>query len=358
MAAPLLHTNVQPGRTPYSQEALLIESLARVNVDRILCTSPGRAQFAVAAAGSLPNAKIVCSYMDLYRATLAREQTREGPINMRIDCGADLPAAEVDLVALPFSASGEAELTRELIQQGHERLRIGGRMFASTDRPTDTWLGEQMRKAFAKVERRATPIGVLYLATKTSPLKKLKNFACDFVFRDRGRLIHAFSRPGVFSHRQIDSGARQLIEVMAVSPGDRVLDIGCGSGVVALAAACRAEEVTVHAFDSNARSIECTSRGAALNGLTRITTELNADGRLTSGGKFDVAVANPPYYAGFRIAEHFLAVARASLRIGGRAYFVTKQPEWYVENMPKYFDDLTFSELKNYHLVRGLRPDN
>ena len=40
-----------------------------------------------------------------------------------------------DVMAFPFSASGEAELTRELIQAGHEQLRLGGRMYASTDNP-------------------------------------------------------------------------------------------------------------------------------------------------------------------------------------------------------------------------------
>ena len=50
------------------------------------------------------------------------------------------------------------------------------------------------------------PGGAVYVATKTEPLKKIKNFECEFAFRDRGRLIRAVSRPGVFSHRSIDAG--------------------------------------------------------------------------------------------------------------------------------------------------------
>ena len=82
--------------------------------------------------------------------------------------------------------------------------------------------------------------GALYLATKTRPLAKLKNFTCEFVFRDRQRLIRAVSRPGVFAHRRVDPGARALMEVMEIEPGARVLDMGCGSGTVALAAVVRA----------------------------------------------------------------------------------------------------------------------
>jgi 16S rRNA (guanine1207-N2)-methyltransferase len=185
----------------------------------------------------------------------------------------------------------------------------------------------------------------------------VKNFACEFAFRDCGRLIRAFSRPGVFSHRHLDPGARQLMEEMEISGGDRVLDIGCGAGVVALAAACRADDVSVHAVDSSARAIECTLRGAELNELTNVTTELNADGQFANGGgAFDVALANPPYYAGLRIAEHFLTVARFALRPGGRVTVVTKQPAWFARHMPSWFDDVTLTERKCYHIFRGRSP--
>ena len=47
-----------------------------------------------------------------------------------------------------------------------------------------------------------------------------------------------------------------------------------------------------------------------LNGLTNLTTELNADGKYDGSGGYDVALANPPYYSGFRIATHFLTAGR------------------------------------------------
>src|SRR5207302_6985060 len=137
----------------------------------------------------------------------------------------------------------------------------GGRLLAATSSCDDQWLHGEMRKLFDKVTRRPLEEGVLYLAAKTAPLKKRKNFECEFAFRDQGRLIKAVSRPGVFSHRSLDAGARALVNTMTVRPGDHVLDLGCGSGVVALAAAARAENVAVVAVDSHARAIECTARG-------------------------------------------------------------------------------------------------
>jgi 16S rRNA G1207 methylase RsmC len=324
---------------------------------RLICTSPGLAQFAGAAARALPRAVVTCTYLDLYRANLASNSWRGMPTNLRIDCVADLANEEADVVAFPFSSGGEAELTRDFIQAGCERLKIGGKMYAATDNRNDKWLGEQLRKLFRKLERREVSEGMLYVGTKTEPLKKIKNFSCEFAFRDRGRLIRAYSRPGVFSHRHIDPGARHLIEEMHVEAGERVLDIGSGAGVVALAAACRDERVTVHAVDSNARAVQCTQRGAELNGLENVTAELNADGKYVGAGSYDLALANPPYYSGYRIAQHFLTAGRDALRPGGKMLVVTKQPDWYEQKMPQWYDDVSVIERKGYYVFHGMRPE-
>jgi 16S rRNA (guanine1207-N2)-methyltransferase len=341
---------------PHAQEEILIGAIPRMVANRLICTSAGLAQFAVAAARAFSDAVVSCTYFDSYRAGLASNHWQDLPGNLRIDCAADLPVDQADVVALPFSASGEAELTRELIQAGHERLRLLGKLIATTDNTDDSWLGGQLGKVFRKLERASSTAGALYVGTKTEPLKRMRNFACEFAFRDRGRLIRAFSRPGVFSHRRVDPAARHLINEMRINAASRVLDIGCGAGVVALAAACRAEDVTVHAVDSNARAVQCTQRGAELNGLTNLTTELNACGNYAGAGRYDLALANPPYYSGFRIAQHFLTAGREALRPGGQILVVTKRPDWYRENMPDCYDDVKASERKGYYVAEGVRP--
>jgi 16S rRNA (guanine1207-N2)-methyltransferase len=88
-----------------------------------------------------------------------------------------------------------------------------------------------------------------------------------------------------------------------------------------------------------------------------VTTELNADGRFSGAGGYDVALANPPYYAGFRIAEHFLTAGRAALRPGGRIFVVTKQPAWYAQRMPDLFEGVSAVERKGYHVFQALRSE-
>jgi 16S rRNA (guanine1207-N2)-methyltransferase len=299
--------------------------------------------------------------LDVYLADEARQYLeQEGGVEggageraVQVVCSADFPDAEFDLAALPIDFRGEAELTRDLLQAAHCRLAVGGRLLSATGNPEDQWLHDELRKMFPKVTRRPFDQGVLYLATKTTPLKKLKHYEAEFAFRDRDQLIKAISRPGVFNHRGLDAGARALVNTMQIAEGARVLDLGCGSGVVAFAAALRAPNVTVVAVDSHARAIDCTERGAALNGITNVRTLLNADGETGEPGTFDLVVGNPPYYSDYRIAEIFLQGARKALRPGGTLLIVTKAVAWYEERLPESFDHVQRHVHKLYSVLEA-----
>ena len=106
------------------------------------------------------------------------------------------------------------------------------------------------------------------------------------------------SRPGVFAHRRVDSGARALMEVMELESHQRVLDMGCGSGTV-FWRPLSLPGVKVHAIDSNARAVECTLCGKAVNGLTGFTVQLDSQGDIPEPGTYDLFLANPPYYLNF-----------------------------------------------------------
>ena len=153
--------------------------------------------------------------------------------------------------------------------------------------------------------------------------------------------------------RSLDGGARALINTMEVRDGDRILDLGCGSGVVAFAAAFRAQRVSLVAVDSHARAVECTIQGAQLNSLDNVTVVLNANGQVPGPGTFDLALGNPPYYSDYRIAEVFVQGARRALKPGGKLLIVAKSYAWYETRMPELFDDVKLHEHKQYTVVEG-----
>ncbi len=341
-------------------EARALDVAREIGGDRLLCTTLGRAQAARLLAAERPGARVACWFLDEFQQRLAVAEAGDAP-NLAIEVAADAPDALVDLAVVPLSMRGEAELARDIVQSAWQRLEVGGTLVAAVDNPRDRWLREQLAAWFDKVRVITHDDATVYAARKDGAPRKVKDFRCEFTFRDHGRLLRAVTRPGVFSHRRVDPGARQLLAAVAVTPGARVLDIGCGAGVVGIALAARDPTITVLGIDSHARAVECTRAGAALNGLANMTAELNSSGDYGSlkawrPNGFDLAVANPPYYGDFAIARRFLDAAWASLKPDGRVWLVTKSPDWYRENMPAAWVDVEVRESKRYWIVRAVKP--
>lgn len=341
--------------------------------NRILCSSLGRGQAAAALAKERAGAAVTLWYLDQYWQFLAAAEIGDQR-GLTILCSADFPAGPFDLAVLPFSFRGEAELTRDLIQDAFDRLAIDGHLVVTTDNPRDRWLHDQLREMFPKVTVIASDNAVGYVIKKRVEQKRPRPLKCEFAFRDGHRLLRAVSRPGVFSHRRLDPGARQLIDAVpwpVLAPSGRplrVLDIGCGCGAVGVAIAARAQAsdqgegdhgeavpIEVLAIDSNARAVACTTESAELNQVTTLTAKLNCSGEVDEPASYDLALANPPYYADFRIAKLFVDAALKALVPGGTLYVVTKNATWYQENLFPGWRDVKISPSGQYFIVIARR---
>jgi 16S rRNA (guanine1207-N2)-methyltransferase len=87
-----------------------------------------------------------------------------------------------------------------------------------------------------------------------------------------------------------------------------------------------------------------------------VTAELNASGDYGEPARFDLALANPPYYGDFQVAERFVAAAQRSLKPRtGRLLVVTKWPQWYQEFMARVWFNVEVLQGKNYAVVSALK---
>ena len=341
---------------PASAERLLIERFPVHPAGRILCTSLGRGQLAAELAAIPAVASVTLWFVDTYSAQETREWCDlNSAITQPLEIVAqtDLPEGPFDGVVVPSSHRGEGEMVRDLIQQAADRLVDGGWLACGVDNPEDRWMHDELRKVFKKVRRDAHHHGVVYLATRDAAPKRMRNFKAEFAFRDAGNLVKVVTRPGVFSHRELDLGARALLEAVDVHVGERVLDLGCGSGAVGLALSLRQPGISLHGIDANTRAVQCTLEGAELNGLERVTAAVTATGEIPTPGTFDLAVGNPPYHSQFRIAEIFVQAARRALKPGGRVAMVTRKPEWFDARMRQFFSEIEVRESRTYYVVSG-----
>lgn len=286
----------------------------------------------------------------------------DGTSRIRLVCAPDPPEQEFDSIAFPTNAISSSEQTQELLQSAHLRLRIGGRLVVSTNNPKDKWLHERLRELFDKVSVSNHRDGVVYVARKATPLKKVRNFQSAFAFRFREQLVSLTSRPGVFSHRRIDAGARALIRSLELLQNPaiefqprHIADLGCGCGAVAVAAALQYPEARILAVDSHARAVECAAESAAANHIDRVETLLCSNAVLPDPEQWDLVLTNPPYYSDFRISELFLQAARASLRSDGRIHLVTKLTDWHQERMSQIFRDVTVHRIGEYDVLTALK---
>ncbi len=139
-----------------------------------------------------------------------------------------------------------------------------------------------------------------------------------------------------------------LADFAEAKPGDRVVDMGTGTGILSILMASRQEKSTYVALEIQPEMAEMAARSVALNGLEhRIevqTCDFREAHRLVGYGQFSLAVCNPPYgKAGGamlsatdtqRIARHeshctvqeMAEAASRLLRTGGRLAVVYPAP--------------------------------
>ncbi|QGJ71951.1 Hypothetical protein PBC10988_36640 [Planctomycetales bacterium 10988] len=91
----------------------------------------------------------------------------------------------------------------------------------------------------------------------------------------------------------VASSTKTLSEITIRQPYEKVLDLGCGSGLQALL--CSNHSEFAIGIDQNPRAINLAKFNAALNGITNVEFRQGDLFQPVEGEKFDLIVSNPPY---------------------------------------------------------------
>jgi SAM-dependent methyltransferase len=124
--------------------------------------------------------------------------------------------------------------------------------------------------------------------------------------------------------------AAKLVDFAQVAPGQRVLDVACGTGVVAVTAACRGAKVS--GLDLSPVLIERAHHNASVAAVDIDFAEGDAEALPYPDGSFDVVVSQ----YGHIFAPRPAVVLKEMLRVlkkGGRIAFSTWPPEHFTGRM-------------------------
>ena len=154
--------------------------------------------------------------------------------------------------------------------------------------------------------------------------------------------------PHLFSPRGLDAGTAAMLSNIDFHQSDKVLDLGCGYGVVGIYAAKLIGPQKIVMCDIDPIAVEISRQNAALNNVPDIQIlQSNGFQNIDVSG-FTVILSNPPYHADFSVPKHFIEKGSNRLVVGGKMIMVTKRRDWYKNKIISIFGGVQIRETDGY----------
>lgn len=167
----------------------------------------------------------------------------------------------------------------------------------------------------------------------------------------RGHCFKFITSSGVFSFGKLDRGTELLIKSMVLGEEWRVLDLGCGYGVIGIVASRFVGRVVM--TDVNRRAVSIARKNLKINSVRNAEVRWGSLYESVKGEKFDAIITNPPVHAGKDVLREIVINAPRHLNDGGSLQLVikTKQGAKYIKAL---MED-TFTDVRGLAKGSGYR---
>lgn len=174
-------------------------------------------------------------------------------------------------------------------------------------------------------------------------LKKQPHFSLDSYWKTylhpQLNGLKIYSLPGVFSAQELDVGTNLLLSTLDQTLRGKVLDIGCGAGVIGVYIKQRSPNVTLTMSDIHAMALASAQRTLHENQLTGEVVASDVFSHIE--GKFDLIISNPPFHDGidtaYRAVEALISQAKWHLVQGGELRIVANAFLPYPDLLDRHF---------------------
>ncbi|WP_445773387.1 methyltransferase [Shewanella sp.] len=151
--------------------------------------------------------------------------------------------------------------------------------------------------------------------------------------------LHICNLVGVFSEKRLDQGTELLLSHLPDNLQGRVLDFGCGAGVISAALLKANPELQIECIDINAMALASCQLTLAANNMQ--ATVYASDGFNHITGQFNGIISNPPFHDGLTsttdIATQFVKHSAMSLAPKGIWLIVANRHLPYSDTIATYF---------------------
>ena len=155
----------------------------------------------------------------------------------------------------------------------------------------------------------------------------------------KGKTLSFISDNGVFSKNHVDSATELLVKTIYDEVNGKILDVGCGYGVIGITLATNNKVTEVTMIDINHRALELAKRNSLRNKVEEKTKVLESNGFEQIKEKYDAVVTNPPIRAGKLVIYQIYADAKEHLLDGGVLYIVINKKHGAPSTI-KYLEEL------------------